>query len=841
MSEKKIYQICCHTEQDWDFIHEVLTKDGTLEDNIPTRAVELVDYKEHSSTRSTYLLSDDEAQELQKNSRIKFVNIDYASYPEYKPPKDELHAAFYRYPTDIKCYRNFSNPNIMPTDFTEADNNRSGYQLLRVTQKLDPWYGASSQTVLVNRIDMSGTGKDVDVIVGDEGCAFGHCEFQTNTGSGPTSLIGGNPLSTTGTCMLLDLVLEGPYYIDPAYFNAEPLSRLTTRWDGTTVPVETVARNWWGNSAARSSQFSSIGTVTITSSYTRDNCNGDNQYFPNEGDHGTCCAALTYGRTQGWAYNANKWFIDAYGSYGVGLEQYFDIMKIFHLNKPINSKYGTRNPTISSNSWGYRATLPISSGAYYFRQGTTGSGGVSFTSSTKPEFMKYLGTTGDANRFKGEMLDNSYTEAGNELIASGVIFIAAAGNSNQQQVGSDQPDYNNYWATGLNVALANATHSEFGLTCYNTTSRRGFPQQLGKYFENGQVVYPAINIGALDDQYMSDGKERKVNYSDMGNQIDVYAPADGTMAANRNYSPQYLRPDSYPGSGVPEGFVGLCNAVAYLNGTSSFDPEPNTGWRLVTSNQSSATLTPIPSDLKGTTGLSLLSLTGGDNDDGYYGVNISGGGGFTITFAGTTFGNVYINTNSLVTFTSAYIQLVFNVSTPNMRKICINADDNSCQRCWGGFEGTAPNRRIRFRYEGTNDISGVVGSPNMVWELTLYENARNQFDIQIGVNARQTSLFYDAAFGGTSAACPVATGFIATVLQYNRNWTWKEVRQYLQNLEVQDTTRFYQGPTPETANSVSWADLNSLMGGDRRVLYNKTDYVNMSGNNLSITGSNFSS
>lgn len=842
MSERKIYQICANTESDWDYIHEVLTRDGTLEDNIPTREVELVDYKQHSLTRSTYLMTDEEADLLRHNPRIKFVNIDYASYAEFKPPKEELHTVPYRYISNVKNYRNFSNPSIMPANPTSADLDRAGYQLLRMTQKENPWYGISAQTVINDRIENTATGIDVDVIVGDDGCDFGHSEFQTNTGSGPSDLIGGNVLSLAGTCMLIDLVLEAPYYIDPNWFDASPGTRLTTRWDGTTVPVEAVARTWWGNASQRSNTFSSAGTVTITANYTRANCNGTNTASSNEGDHGTCCGALTYGRTQGWAYNANKFFINVYGTYGAGIEQYFDLVKIFHQIKPINPTYGTRNPTICSNSWGYRAVQGTSGGAYYFRQGTSGAGGITFSGGSKPAFMAYLGSTGDSNRFKGEMLDNSYTEAGNELIQAGVIFIAAAGNSNQQQVGSDQPDFDNYWASGLNVPLSSATHTEFGLTCYNTTSRRGFPQQLGKYISGGQVVYPVINIGALDDQNMADGKERKVNYSDMGDQIDVYAPADGTMAANRNYSPQYLRADTYAGSGVPQGFTAICNAVAVLNGTSSFDAAPNTGWRLVTTSDTTATLTSIPSDLKGSTGLSLLSITGGDNDDGYFGVNIAGAGGFTITFANTTFSNVFISTNSLVTFTSGYINLTFDAGTPAMRKICINADDNSCQRCYGGFEGVSPNRTIRFRFEGTNDISGIVGSPNMVWELTLYENARNQFDIQIGNNARYTTTadFYDASFGGTSAACPVSTGFIATKLQTNRSWTWQDVRTYLQSIEIQDETKFYQGPNPTTATSSDWADLNSLMGGTRRVLYNfgaaPPVITNLSVTNVSISG-----
>ncbi len=533
---------------------------------------------------------------------------------------------------------------ILPGSPNSTDLNRSGYQLLRCNQYATPWYGSPASTVFSNTIpNTTGTGTGIDVIVGDDGGWFGHVEFANNTGYGPTDYVGGNPLPGNGTCDVLDVVLEGPYYLDPDWFNANPGTRLTTRWDGTTVPVESVARDWWNNASLRSPQFASLGAVSVPSYYTRANCNGTNTSRPPDGSHGTPCMALTYGRTFGWAYNANKWLINAYGTYGVWpIDNYFDVVKVFHQAKSVNPTYGNKNPTITSNSWGFRATTP-STGWYYFRQGTTGTGGVSYSS--KPNFMLYIGSAGDANRCKGEMIDNSLTTAGDELISAGVMFIAAAGNSNQKQVGSAQADFNNYWATANSVPLTSATHDEFGATCYNTTSRRGFPQHLGKYTSGGNVVYPVINIGALDDQFQPDGKERKVNYSDMGEQIDCYTPADGTLSANRD-------------------------ATSFAR----FD------------------------------------------------------------------------------------------------------------------QRTLP-----------------VGS------LTSY----------------------DQRFSGTSAACPVATGLIATKLQYNRTWTWVDIRAWLQGYTEQSATTFYQGPDPATATSSDWSDLNSLMGGTRRVLYN-TVSANISGN---ISGS----
>jgi hypothetical protein len=652
MSEQKYYAIGATTPEAWEYVHSVLTQDGSLDDNIPTRPIECTDLKEHSPTRAVYLMTDEEAAQLSTHPDIKFIDLDKSQYPDLYPPRpDEMRCTPNRYGSAVKNYRNLSN---IPGTATSAELNRAGFQLLRLAQYANPWQGQASTTVIQNAIANTNTGRDIDVVVGDEGCWFGHVEFANNTGNGPADYKwanAGNPLSSVGTCDLLDMVLDGPYYIDPAWFNANPGARLTTRWDGTIVPTDAAAQAWWQDGNQRSAQFASAGTVAVPEYYTRANCNGSNSAVSAEGDHGTPCSGQAFGRTFGWAYNANKWFIDAYGGYGFGLnvDLYFDIMKIFHVNKPINPRYGTKDPTISSNSWGFRATQGTT-GYYYFRQGTSGSGGVAY--STKPAFMAYLGSTGDGGRFKGEMVDNTLTTAGDELIASGVIFVVAAGNSNQQQVSSSNANFNNYWSSSAATPLTSATHSEFGSTCYNTTSRRGFPQQLGKYTSGSDIVYPAINIGALDDDFTGGGLERKVNYSDMGDQIDCYTPGDATLSSS--------------------------------------------------------------------------------------------------------------------------------------------------------------------------------------WDASIA-----RYDQRAG---GLTS--YDTSFNGTSSACPTATGLIATALETNRSWTWQNVRTWLQSLTEQSAGTFYQGPDPATATSSDWSDLNSLMGGTRRVGYNNitstTSTVTISGTGLTLGGAGLS-
>ena len=52
----------------------------------------------------------------------------------------------------------------------------------------------------------------------------------------------------------------------------------------------------------------------------------------------------------------------------------------------------------------------------------------------------------------------------------------------------------------------------------------------------------------------------------------------------------------------------------------------------------------------------------------------------------------------------------------------------------------------------------------------------------------------DVDFSGTSSACPTCAGWITTKLQYNRGWTWRDVKSWLKNnCGAQDPDRFYYG------------------------------------------------
>jgi len=290
-------------------------------------------------------------------------------------------------------------------------------------------------------------------------------------------------------------------------------------------------------------------------------------------------------------------------------------------------------------------------------------------------------------------------------------------------------------------------------------------------------------------------------------------------------------------------YSGICSATAQLITAGVFNTAANTGNQIVTS-AGNATVTSIASTLFGGAGLTASTVpTVGDNDDGFWDLALP----FNISYNGTTYSSIYIGANSFITF-GAGSQEWSNLgpARPALPKIMISAADNSAQRIYFGTVGSAPNRTYRVRWEGTNARVGTLGSPNMVWEATFYENAPAQIDIQIGVNAAGLGsvTFFDCRFSGTSAACPVAAGLIATAIETNRSWGWPEVRAWLQSLNLQSDTTFYQGPDPVTATSADWADLNSLMGGSRRVGYNNIVLPvapgMLSGSGLSINGSGLS-
>jgi hypothetical protein len=447
----------------------------------------------------------------------------------------------YRYGSSIKNYRAASKAETGPNSVS-----RGGPQLLRHSQKTHPWLGKSKDAVLDSDIPYTHTGKDVDIIVVDSGLRYHHPEFCNTVianAKNPTEYQNGNLLNRNAYCGVLDVVLDGPYYIDPAWFDADASNRLETRWDGTIVPKSAAARQWWSSSTYRSNNLNlPEGGINIPGEYLRDNVYGTGDVAPIRGSHGTPVAACVYGRTQGWAFNANKWFLSTWGLSN-DYEKIFLIQEIFHRYKPVNVNKGNKNPTISVNSWEVVNEIPAAQGKLIYRGDIYPFDGYENLREWIPFLQKIIfeGTV----RHSAEMLTSSITARADNAVNSGIIFVCAAANFCQQLVGSSHPNYNNYY-TRTNVTVApgfTASTNEYadGIRFYNSLNRRGFPSHTGSFIDaNGVRVYKVISVGSVGtfiwDEDYTYNIERKARISNYGDAVDCYASGEEVIAAMDSYA-----------------------------------------------------------------------------------------------------------------------------------------------------------------------------------------------------------------------------------------------------------------------------------------------------------------
>tara|TARA_X000000368_G_scaffold392446_1_gene357201 strand:+ start:7308 stop:9785 length:2478 start_codon:yes stop_codon:yes gene_type:complete len=760
---KKRYVVTCNEPRDWTDIHQLLLKDGTLEDNIPNYGVECSDNKLHSSTRGTYILDDNEASDLSKHAKVKTIHIDAASYPgTYMPDPALLMDAVRvpRYGSNIKNYRGSASSNL-PATPTAADSNRAGYQLLRGESKLNQWQNSVS-TIISDNPESYGDGKDVDVIVADQAAWLGHIEFQNNTGNSPTNYIGGNVLTrknistTTGTCDVLDLVLDAPYYIDPAYFNADPAGRLETRWDGTTVPQDSVALGWWADAAKRSTAFASMGTVDIASSgYTRDRSNGKHSSYQTAGSnnyHGTPCASQAYGRNYGFAYNANKWYVNAYGTYGIGVEKYFDMTKLFHQNKPNNLNYSgsPKDPTVTSNSFGYRKDLPNS--AYYFhRKGLNGS-------DTSESYSISVGNSGAS----------SYTLSGSDRTGS------ISGNNIPVAIKTGDTLTFNVSASGHPFWIKNAAGTGTGNQASNVTNGGT---------ASGTVTWTPTTSGTYYYQ------------------CEYHGGMAGTITVDsqNTYGVQYMS---------------LPPFLSYFSqGAIRFEYVGNS---MVTAGDEMIDAGVIFVCSSGNTNQKLVKYDHPDYDN-YWGISPD-----TPYSTATTVAWGYSSYNSISRQgfpgqIGAQRDTVAGITT--YRTIAVGALDDGLY----STSGTGIERKVSYSNNGNLIPFYACADSSLAACDTNWGYGRfNRYDAYYtGPDGQQSVESEDCLFSGTSSACPIACGIIATKLQYNREWKYDNVLDWVTNdvgtLSASEMHAGTDGSDPTLASD--WNDNASLQGGQPIILW----------------------
>ena len=523
----KRYTLAVTSPEYWSEIHDSLIVDSN-QDGIPDRKVTCSNSKCFSPTRGTYELTDDEATEIGKHPHVKWIELSPEDNPGNYPNPSP---ATKRFPEPVKIYRDLNTGPTTPNP-PASDLNRTNWAVKRVGLDTNgDFYGTANGNIGVRtgNIDFSLTGKNVDIIIQDSGIQASHPEF----------------LDGTGKSRVRDIVLDGPYYIDKSYFDSNNLT--FTRPDGRVGIATTAAEEWWEDGSKRSGTYSSIGTITIPTGYTEAKAMGVGVGTVNSltSGHGTACASLAAGKNFGLAFEANIWNMPGIGD-AVNLTPAtnYELMNLFHLYKPVNTTTKVKNPTVINGSWGYQAAITSSGAVSYKFRGDTGSftGNASFdTSSSTSNLVKAMKeglnnqVIGAYRSWSSSSRSNSTDTAGNEMMTGGNIhYVAAAGNNNQRLgIGSMDDDRLNY----MSDVFYSTTdpRSEFPSGTVPCNHRDWMtPQGLGFNESADPEFHPTICVGAMDDFVNSDLSERQASYSNNGPGIDVWAPADETLAAGTN-------------------------------------------------------------------------------------------------------------------------------------------------------------------------------------------------------------------------------------------------------------------------------------------------------------------
>ena len=234
-----------------------------------------------------------------------------------------------------------------------------------------------------------------------------------------------------------------------------------------------------------------------------------NHYLDYDG-HGSHVTSIAAGRTQGWARNSRIYFVKnsgLAGSEGGGISgsDMFDVIRLWHNNKPVDPNTGYKRPTVVNMSFGivateYSASLP----SVINYRGTNYNRGTDYT--TLDQMKNNYGWMGflSGGYYYHPYWSSTYEAEVQDMVNAGIHVVVAAGNYNLKIDVPGGDDYNNYWG--------------------------GYADS---YYHRGSApgTRYAVVVGNISTSYNS-SLETRSSSSESGPGVHVYAPGTYIMGVS---------------------------------------------------------------------------------------------------------------------------------------------------------------------------------------------------------------------------------------------------------------------------------------------------------------------
>lgn len=379
MSDLKEYIVTLHNHDDLDdFYTDMETLRPTMYNCMPERAMECA-LRRPVSRNTHYFLTQEEADQIKADPRVLEIDLVPSELGLVPTP-------FYT--------QTSANWDKSAVDYVNSHRNWALYRCT-LNQQLNNW-GSNNTPNQSGTVNITASGKHVDVVIGDGHVDPAHPEFAVNPdGTGGSRVVQYNWFDLNPTVLgTMGGTYDYSLYVDPTYPDN----------DGDGI-----------------------------SDRTADN------------DHGCHVAGTSCGNSQGWARDANIYNISPYGTNqnNVATTSFFDYIRVFHTTKPINPLTGRRNPTVSNHSWGYSRISTLSSLSRIAYQGTIYNGPFTVDQARSYGVMAF--NNGSADYFYVSSRVASVDADIADCIAAGVVLVGAAGNNYSRGTDSTSDvNWNNY-------------------------------------------------------------------------------------------------------------------------------------------------------------------------------------------------------------------------------------------------------------------------------------------------------------------------------------------------------------------------------------------------------------